>query len=105
MPIPAPKDNPPLGLTTTSGIPKRTIMKFVNAKDILKYLSTSHLVLSTPFSFNCLMRAVRSPKLISSGFFDCCVISSGEKLSSMMVSFFDIIVFLTDPFISKSRME
>ena len=38
MPIPAPKDNPPLGLTTTSGIPKRTIMKFVNAKDILKYL-------------------------------------------------------------------
>ena len=54
MPIPAPKDNPPLGLTTTSGIPKRTIMKFVKAKDILKYLSTSHLVLSTPFSFNCL---------------------------------------------------
>ena len=40
-------------------------------KDTLKSLSTSHFVVSTPFSFNCFILEVKSAKLISSGFLDC----------------------------------
>ena len=65
IPIPAPKDNPPFGRITTNGIPKRTIIKFVNAKETLNKRSTSHLVVSTPFSLSCLIIAILGSYLLT----------------------------------------